>query len=59
MNMACPDVVLPDLIYYPDTRPGIRRRRAGRGFCYYDPDGVLIRDPDERTRLAALAVPPA
>jgi DNA topoisomerase I len=59
MNMACPDVVLPDLIYYPDTRPGIRRRRAGRGFCYYDPDGALIRDPDERTRLAALAVPPA
>ena len=50
---------LPDLVYYPDTRPGIRRRRAGRGFCYIAPDGTLIRDPEERARLAALAVPPA
>jgi DNA topoisomerase-1 len=51
--------LLPDLVYYPDTRPGIRRRRAGRGFCYYTPDGALIRDPEERSRLASLAVPPA
>ena len=50
---------LPDLVYYPDTRPGIRRRRAGRGFCYLDPGGALIRDPAERARLTALAVPPA
>jgi DNA topoisomerase I len=51
--------LLPDLVYYPDTRPGIQRRRAGRGFCYIAPDGTLIRDPAERTRLASLAVPPA
>jgi DNA topoisomerase I len=50
---------LPDLVYYPDTRPGIRRRRAGRGFCYIDLGGALIRDPAERARLASLAVPPA
>jgi DNA topoisomerase-1 len=50
---------LPDLVYYPDTNPGIRRRRTGRGFCYYAPDGALIRDAEERARLAALAVPPA
>ena len=56
--MDCPER-LPDLVYYPDTRPGIRRRRAGRGFCYYDPDGALIRNAADRARLASLAVPPA
>lgn len=50
---------LPGLVYYPDTRPGISRRRAGRGFCYHDTGGALIRDAGERARLAALAVPPA
>ena len=47
------------LVYYPDSRPGIRREKKGRGFAYYTPDGERITDPDERTRLAALAVPPA
>lgn len=47
------------LVYYPDDRPGIRRQRRGRGFSYYAPDGALIRDPTERARIAALAVPPA
>ncbi|EKE44202.1 putative DNA topoisomerase I protein [Oceaniovalibus guishaninsula JLT2003] len=49
----------PDLIHYPDTRPGITRRRAGRGFSYIAPDGTRIDDAGERARLAALAVPPA
>ncbi|MCW1933674.1 DNA topoisomerase IB [Pararhodobacter zhoushanensis] len=47
------------LVYYPDDQPGIRRQRRGRGFSYYAPDGMLIRDPAERARIAALAVPPA
>jgi DNA topoisomerase-1 len=38
--------------------PGWRRRRAGRGFAYYDEDGVLIRD-DRVDRIRALAIPPA
>ncbi|MGY1744401.1 DNA topoisomerase IB [Blastococcus sp. SYSU D00695] len=38
--------------------PGWRRRRAGRGFAFYDEDGVLIRD-DRLDRLRALAIPPA
>ncbi|MGB3405858.1 MAG: DNA topoisomerase IB [Jannaschia sp.] len=50
---------LPDLIYYPDDRPGISRRRAGKGFSYRAADGTTIDDEDERTRIAALAVPPA
>src|SRR4051812_43068909 len=39
-------------------RPGYRRRRAGRGFAYYDLDGVLIRD-DRLDRIRELAIPPA
>ena len=48
-----------DLVYYPDSEPGIRRRRAGRGFSYTGPDGTRIDQKDERARIAALAVPPA
>ncbi|SFP90181.1 DNA topoisomerase IB [Tranquillimonas alkanivorans] len=50
---------IPDLIYYPDTRPGITRRRCGRGFTYFAPDGTRIEDVEERRRLSSLAVPPA
>ena len=42
-----------------DARPGIRRRRAGRGWSYLGPDGSRISDPDVRARIAALAIPPA
>lgn len=48
-----------NLVYYPDSRPGITRRRAGRGFSYKAPDGTTIDDKKERARLNALAVPPA
>ncbi len=47
------------LVYYPDSRPGIRRKRRGRGFSYYAPDDTLIEQTRERARIAALAVPPA
>jgi|GEM_PF-2074964 len=42
-----------------DRDPGLTRRRRGRGFSYYHADGSLLRDPDERSRITALAVPPA
>lgn len=38
--------------------PGYARRRAGRGFAYYDTDGALIRD-ERLDRIRGLAVPPA
>jgi DNA topoisomerase IB len=38
--------------------PGYRRRRAGRGFAYYDADGALIKD-DRLDRIRGLAIPPA
>ncbi|WP_299367074.1 DNA topoisomerase IB [uncultured Tateyamaria sp.] len=51
---------IPDgLIWYPDDRPGITRKRAGRGFTYLAPDGTRIDQTAERKRIEALAVPPA
>jgi DNA topoisomerase I len=41
------------------SRPGIRRRRRGRGFGYVDDDGVRIDDPAVLERIAELAIPPA
>ncbi|WP_374406062.1 DNA topoisomerase IB [Pelagerythrobacter sp.] len=49
----------PKLIYVDDDLPGITRKRSGRGWAYYDAHGELIRDADERTRLNAIALPPA
>ena len=47
------------LRFSTDVRPGITRRRAGRGFSYRDPAGETIRDPATIKRIRALAVPPA
>jgi DNA topoisomerase-1 len=47
------------LRYATDARPGFTRRRAGRGFSYRDLDGLVIRDREVRSRIAALAIPPA
>ncbi len=47
------------LVHVSDDMPGITRIRAGKGFCYRDPQGRRITDKAERRRLAALAVPPA
>lgn len=47
------------LMYYPDSKPGIARRRCGRGFSYHAVDGRCIKDKAERDRLTQLAVPPA
>ncbi|WP_316013188.1 DNA topoisomerase IB [Roseobacter sp. HKCCA0434] len=41
-----------------DSEPGLSRRRAGRGFAYYD-EGTLVRDPAVKARIASLAIPPA
>ncbi|MGC1481426.1 MAG: DNA topoisomerase IB [Chthoniobacterales bacterium] len=47
------------LVYVVDDVPGIRRRRAGRGFAYYLPDGAKLRDKLEVARINSLAIPPA
>ncbi len=50
---------MENLIYVDDSLPGITRKGAGKGFAYYDVEGALIRDPIERDRLNAIALPPA
>jgi DNA topoisomerase-1 len=47
------------LRYSTDDRPGITRRRSGRGFAYRGPDGTPIHDRTTLARIRALAVPPA
>src|SRR5919197_1584582 len=47
------------LRHVSDSRPGIARKRSGRGFTYLDPEGKTIRDRQELRRIKALAVPPA
>jgi DNA topoisomerase I len=47
------------LRYVSDRRPGISRRRRGRGFEYRAPDGSTITDSATLERPAALAIPPA
>lgn len=47
------------LRYVSDERPGITRRRAGKGFCYVDRSGQRITDPRTLKRVKALVIPPA
>lgn len=47
------------LRYSSDARPGISRRRAGRGFTYSAPDGQTIRTAAVLARIRSLAIPPA
>ena len=47
------------LRYLDDRRPGITRRKRGKHFAYYLPDGMPLRDEAELQRVKALAVPPA
>jgi DNA topoisomerase-1 len=47
------------LRYVSDLDPGLRRRAAGKGFCYRDPDGRTVKDRTTLQRIRLLAVPPA
>jgi DNA topoisomerase I len=47
------------LRYADPGRPGIARRRSGKGFSYRTPDGSAVTDPDELGRIRQLAIPPA
>ena len=47
------------LRYVTDDRPGIRRRRAGKGWVFFLPDGKRLQDKQEIARVLSLAIPPA
>jgi len=47
------------LNYVTDGVSGITRRRAGRGWVFFKPDGARITDPDQRKRIQSLVIPPA
>lgn len=62
------DAITPDpvqsakeagLRYVTDTRPGIRRIRAGKGFRYRNADGSPVRDAETLARIKSLVIPPA
>jgi DNA topoisomerase IB len=46
-------------LYVNDARPGIRRRKSGKGFTYTRADGSRLTEPDVLTRIRSLAIPPA
>lgn len=41
------------------SAPGISRKRRGKGFAYYGPDGSLLNDEPTIERIKALVIPPA
>ncbi len=47
------------LIFFPDSKPGISRKRKGKGFMYIDSSGERISDKVEIGRIKALVIPPA
>lgn len=40
-------------------KPGIARKRRGKGFSYYGPDGELLTDTVALRRIEGLVIPPA
>ena len=57
--MTVPDAALNGLRHCSDDRPGLARRRSGRGFSYRDVDGATVRDGEVIERIRKLAIPPA
>jgi DNA topoisomerase-1 len=47
------------LRYVSDDRPGIRRRKSGKGWTFAKADGIRISDPDVIRRIKSLVIPPA
>ena len=47
------------LVYVSDSDPGLRRKRAGKGFAYVNAAGRVVRDKATLQRIRKLAIPPA
>lgn len=53
------DLATVDLVYVSDEEPGYTRRKQGRGFSYFHPDGTRVQEPMLRARFEELVIPPA
>jgi DNA topoisomerase I len=49
----------PGLRYVCDNGPAIQRRRAGKGFVYFDAKGRRVANADTLKRIRSLVIPPA
>jgi DNA topoisomerase-1 len=47
------------LRYVSDSTPGYTRKKAGKGWSYYDGEGKIVKDKDLITRFNKLVIPPA
>jgi DNA topoisomerase I len=47
------------LVYVTDESEGIRRKRRGRGFSYFEGDGRRVVEKEILERIKELAIPPA
>lgn len=62
-----PDVVTDPVLsakeaglrYVSDAKPGIKRKKAGKGFIYIDAEGKRVRDSETLKRIRSLVIPPA
>jgi DNA topoisomerase-1 len=68
MPSARPSATAPDpqssakeagLRYVYDSKPGITRKRSGKAFRYFSPDGKAVRDTDTLARIKSIVIPPA
>ncbi len=61
-NMTAPQIIRAGksrLIFVDDSLPGLTRRKAGKGWGYWDAKGARVTDRDEIDRLNRIALPPA
>jgi len=49
----------PKLVQVDDGQPGVTRKKSGRGWAYFGPDGSRITKRSEIDRLNKIALPPA
>ena len=47
------------LRYVADSTPGYTRKKSGKGWSYYNPDGGLVKDKELANRFNKLVIPPA
>lgn len=47
------------LRYVADSTPGYTRKKAGKGWSFYDADGKVVKDDELISRFTRLVIPPA